>query len=481
VLASLEIYKASDGHIYAVDLASTSTPGPQQVSNESSATIDDACSLTGTGVVGANSDYLGVLYVPDSVTPTNSRYFYRLPGPDGVCNTADDVIRMVSTSTPSNAAPATVPAMPITGVASQLGGIMGFVAKSGASLLLYDANFANPVLLGTFPSAIGVATPLPSGLVQGSPTGQLYVVDGSIYFVNYASPSITGPLFALPTWTPTVPNTIFAASPTTLYFAVNTPASGATPASASIYSMPGDGSAAPSLLVSLPSPSVVAEMQFPLQSTNLIYGAIISGGYSIYALAQGGTTPLQLFVPTQNGGTFTATATSVYYTTWNATNNTTNMTITRTQTQSGIVGVNGSTILAPVANSLFASGGEYVPYPLTVGAAVTVQTPLVTVFQVQGLSPVTVSSATTGYTYTVDGASGGTLSSIDTASNLKLATLGTVPAGTATFLSVNMRDTNHTGFVDASNFASTQNPMTHDTYLINSYNSSTLERVTANL
>jgi hypothetical protein len=485
VLASLEIYKGGDGHVYALDLVSSSRPAPQQVSSESSATIDDTCSLTGTGVTGANSDYLGVLYVPDSSTPTNTRYFYRLPGPDGVCNTADDVIQMVSTSTPANVAPTTVPAMPITGVTTQLGAITGFVAKSGASLLLYDANFANPVVLGTFSAAIGVATPLPSGLVQGSPTGGLYVVDGNIVFVNYSrgSPSTSAPLFTLPNWTPTAPHAVFVASPTTLYFAVNTPASGSTPASASLYSMPNDGSAAPSLIVALPQPSVVAGMQFPVQSTNLIYAAIVNNAYGIYALGQGSTTPVQLVSSAtgQNGGSFTATATSVYYTTFAVTTDATNMTQTRTGTLSGIVGVDGSQIQAPLANSTFASGGEYAPYPLTVGSAVTVQTPLQTLFQVQGLSPVTVSSATTGYTYTFDGISGGTLIAIDATSNQPLATLGTVPVGTATFLSVNLRDSNHSGFIDASTFVSTQNPTTHDLYLINSHNTNTFERVTTNL
>jgi hypothetical protein len=64
---------------------------------------------------------------------------------------------------------------------------------------------------------------------------------------------------------------------------------------------------------------------------------------------------------------------------------------------------------------MFASGGEYLPWPLP--ASVITQTALETVFQVQNLSPVTVSSASTGYTYTVDGVSGGSVIAIDTSTN----------------------------------------------------------------
>jgi hypothetical protein len=483
VLASLEIYKGGDGHIYALDLVSTSNPAPQQVSSESSATIDDTCSLTGTAVAGANSDYLGVSYVPDSDNPTNSRYFYRLPGPDGVCNTADDVIRMVSTSTPANLAPTTVPAMPTAAVLNQLGGITGFVVKSGASLLLNDANFANPVVLGTFAAPIGVATALPSGLVQGTPTGQLYVVDGNIVFVNYASHSISAPRYTLASWTPTAPNAVFAASPTTLYFAVNTPAAGATPASAALYSMPSDGSAPPTQIAALGSHTVVPEVQFPVQSTNLIYSAIVSNAFGIYALAQNASTPVQLLSSAagQNGGSFTATASAIYYSRFAVAVDAANMTNTRSGTESGILGVDGTQIQAPLADSMFASGGEYAPYPLTLGAAVTVQTPLETVFQVQGLTRVAVSSSTTGYTYTFDGVSGGTLVAIDTTSNQPLATLGKLPVSSAQFLSVNLRDAGHSGFIDVSTFASTQDPATHDLYLINTRTANTLARATDNL
>jgi hypothetical protein len=86
-----------------------------------------------------------VSFAADLVVPTNSSYFYRLPGPDGVCNTADDVIHMVKTGMGPGAAPIVVDSMPVASVRTAQGGLAGFVAKSGADLVLTDAGkrFAN--------------------------------------------------------------------------------------------------------------------------------------------------------------------------------------------------------------------------------------------------------------------------------------------------------------------------------------------------
>jgi hypothetical protein len=485
-LSGVEIYKYNDGHIYALDLTSADKPVGQQISSESAATIDDTCSLTGnpdlTGspqVAGANSDYLGVNQIQDTSNPTNTRYFYRLPGPDGVCNTADDIIRMVTPATPAGAAPVTVPAMPTAGVRTAAGAITGFVVKSGASLVLYDSNFANPVVLGTFSAPIGVATPLPSGLTQGVASGLLYIVDGNIVYVNYASPGVSPTLFTLPSWTPTLSRTPLAASPTTLYFATNIPPAGATPSSTSVYSMPADGSAAPSLIATYPG--FVQEMQFPVNSSNLVYAVSSNGVYTVYALAQGSATPAPILISTQNLGSFTATATSVYYSTWSQVTNTTALTVTRSGTQSGIVGVDGSVIMPPVANSMFATGGEYAPWPLTIVGGVVSQTALQTVFQVQNLSPVSVSSSATGYTYSVDGVAGGTVIPIDTGTNQALAAVGTVRSGSAMFLAATFRSPDHSGYMEASTYTSTQDPATEDLYVVNSHMANTLQAATRNL
>jgi hypothetical protein len=474
--AGIEIYKYSDGHIYALDLSSYTSPQVTQISSEASATIDDVCSLSGTQVAGANSDYLGEDFVADLVTPTNSSYFYRLPGADGVCDTSDDIIHVVKTGMPASVAPVTVTAMPTAALHDAQGAITGYVAKSGASLLLYDANFANPVTLGSFSAPIGVATVLPVGTTQGYPTGQLYVVDGNIVYVNYAVPSISAPLFTIPNWTTTASHALFAASPTTLYFAVNTAASGSTPASAALYAMPADGSAAAALV--LTEPGAIEQMQFPVQASNLVFSTVDAGAYQIFALAQGGSTAVTLATSTQNSGSFTATATAVYYATWSQVS--TSTTETRTGTQSAIVGIDGVVIQAPLANSTFASGGELFAWPAP-AATVTTQTPYETVFQVQGLTPVTLSDTSNGVTYTIDGVSGGTVVAIDTATNQVVAQLGTIPSGKATFLQAGFRAADHTGFIEATTILSTLDPATRDLYLLNSQSPATLERVTDNL
>src|SRR5580693_9155585 len=155
--AAMEIYKGGDGHIHALDLTAIGAPDPQQVSAESAATVDDACSFTGTtAFAGADYDYAGVYFAADLQNTTNSSYFYRLPGPDGVCGTPDDVIHMVKSGMALDDAPLDVASMPVATVHTAQGGISGFVAVSGAELVLVDGNFANPVVLGTFAAPIGV-------------------------------------------------------------------------------------------------------------------------------------------------------------------------------------------------------------------------------------------------------------------------------------------------------------------------------------
>jgi poly(3-hydroxyalkanoate) synthetase len=104
-----------------------------------------------------------------------------------------------------------------------------------------------------------------------------------------------------------------------------------------------------------------------------------------------------------------------------------------------------------------------------------------TVFQITGLSPVTVNDTTTGEQYVEDGVSGGTITSIDTTSNQTVATIGTLPAGTATFLTGTFRGNGGTGFIEATTAVSTEDPATRDLYLLNSQSANSLERVTDNL
>jgi hypothetical protein len=472
--AGVEVYKDRDGHIYALDLTTVTEPSAVQISSEAAATVDDTCSLSGTQVAGANSDYAGVYFAADLQNPVNSAYFYRLPGADGECDTGDDVVHMVKTGMSAGAAPVTAPAMPVATVHTPQGGIAGFVVKSGATLVMLDGNLANPVVLGTFMAPVGVATALPVGTVQGYPTGQLYVVDGSIVYVNYAAHTTSAPLYSIPQWTPTNPAAAFAASPTTLYFAINTPAAAGASASASLYAMPADGTAAPTVVDV--ETGRIAALQYAVQASNLIF-SVENPDYVLRALPAAGGPAVTLVSSGGNGGSFTATASTVYYTAWQSSTSSPH-TVTHSGTLSGIVSVDGAVVQPPLANSAFAAGGEQFPWP---NDTITTQTAYETVFQVQNLTPVTVTDTATGVTYIEDGVSGGELFAIDTASNQTVANVGMLPEGTATFLTGTFRRYDHTGFLEATTALSTQDPATRDLYLLNSRGTGSLIRATSNL
>jgi hypothetical protein len=473
--AGVEIYKSSSGNIFEIDLTTIGTPSAQQVSSETAATIDDTCTLSGTAVQGANYDYVGVYFTADLVTPTNSSYFYRLPGPSGVCDTPADIIHMVKTGMSASSAPIVASGMPLATVRTPQGGISGFVVKSGASLALVDSNFANPVILGTFAQTINVAAALPVGTTEGYPTGQLYVVDGNIVYVNYAAQSVSAPLFTIPNWKPTNTEALFAASPTNLYFSINTPASGGVAASTAIYSLPANGSAAPAVVDS--EPGAVVTLDFPILGDNLIWG-VENPTYTVRTLVESGGGASTLFASTTNDGTFIATATTVYYTTWEQSFSSATNTLTRSSTSSGIIGLDGTVIQMPLASSTFVNGGEQLPWP---SDTTTTATAYETVFQVQGLSTVRVTNSTTGEQYIEDAVSGGTLIAIDASSNQVGATMGMLPMTSATYLSGTFRDTEHSGFLEATNAVSTADPATRDLYVLNSQSPNSLTPVTDNL
>jgi len=481
--AGVEMWKGADGHVYALDLTVPGTDSPVaiQVSSESGATVDDICSLSGTQAPGASLDYQSVVFAADLVTPTASAYIYRLPGADGVCDTADDVVHLVHPNMGPGDAPVNGVAMPQATVYSSTGAITGYVAKSGSTLVLLDPNLANPVTLGTFAAGIGVADPLPVGLESGYPTGRLFDVDGRIVYVDYAARTTSAPLFTIPNWTPGDDHLVTAASPTTLYFAVDTPSTGLIPASSSIYAMPADGSAAP-VVISV-QPGTVREMQFPVQGTSLVVGVEDAGDFAIVAIPQtqvdGGPGQALAVGAGFNGGRFTATASDVYYTMW--TSSTTGLVTTRTGTSAGIVGLDGSVVQAPIAGAEFLAGGEVDAW--VAGDTTTQRMPWKTLFEATGLAPgASVTDPVSGRQYIADGLAGATLSSIDASTNTTIGTLGTFPAGTwATQLEGTARGIGHTVFIEASTQASTQDPATRDLYLVNSASADSLVAVTANL
>jgi len=59
--------------------------------------------------------------------------------------------------------------------------------------------------------------------------------------------------------------------------------------------------------------------------------------------------------------------------------------------------------------------------------------------------------------------------------------VGTLPASTAVSLSGTFRDSGRSGFLEASNALSTEDPVTRDLYLLNSQEAQSLTRVTDSL
>ncbi len=473
--AGAEIYEFADGYIHELDLTDVGFPVAAQVSTESNATIDPGCTETGkNAVAGATYDYQGVFFAGDLSAPQNSTYIYRLPGADGVCNTSDDVIHAVRTGMSPTDPYLVASVMPAATYFSAGGAITGFVGKSGNTIVLTDANVATPATLATYASPIGVLDALPVGAVSGYETNRLFVVDGDIVSIDYANKTVSDSLFTIPNWTNTDDHLVTAASPDMLYFSTYTPGVGGAPGSSDIYGMPADGSAAPTLMST--QVGHVTQLAFPVGSSNLVVGIEDGTTYSIVAMPAAGGLATTVMMGTETSGRFTATATDVYWTEWNVTN--TGSAITRTGTMSGISAMDGTVVMAAVANSMFMNGGEATPW--AVGDVLTQRTSLETVFQVTNLHPVTVTA--NGVTYTADGISGGTLNSIDTASNTMIVAVGTFPTSTATLLEGTIHSSfGHWMFIEASTLASTQDPATRDLYLLNSNTAGSLVRATTSL
>ena len=462
-----EIYKSADGHLYRLDLSITGSPAPRQVSSEANATIDDLCSLNAaTPGLGTDVNYLAVQFYNDFANPENSAYVYRLPGPDGSCNTSDDVVYMVKLGMSATDAPilARQPAAVVHD--PNTGAISGFVVNEGTALTLYDSNFQNRVVLETPTTPIAVAYPL--GTTQFTATGRLFVIDGNVVYVNYGNASVSAPLFSISNWTPSkrFPT---ASGQTTFYFCVDTSDRTQTPVSvtSALYSMPGDGSAAPVQLAT--ESGLIQEIAAPVGATATAYSIVPPKGvYTIRAVtAGGGQTPNVVTAVTTSGntGSFVATAGDIYYTTSTASapDSTTRLV---QNTMTGIVGMDGTVVEQPVASSRFiaqqsdANGSGWL-----------------NVVRARNLTPVTLVSG--GLTYTEDGISGATLEVVDAATNSVSLTLGTLPQGavmngTGTLIG-------SAGYIDGLNLNSTLNPSTRELLYINTSTANSLQTLTSNL
>ena len=458
--AFAQMYKGSDGHLHGVGLQVAGLPSPLQVSAESSATVDDLCSVNGANaVLGTDVNYVATLSYVDYANPLNSVYFYRRPGPSGACNTPQDVVSMVKLGMGPNDAPITA-IMPMAVVHdANSGAITRFIVNEGTAVTSYDQNFANRTVIYTPPTAISVAYSLASSGV--SATGGLFVFDGAIVYIDYSQGSVSAPLFTVPNWDPTK-RFANSANGTTEFFAVNTSNEAATPVvpTSAVYSMPLNGSAAPTLLGS--ESGSISQVTVATYGTTVAWSVVPPGGvYTIRTSAGAGAAPVTAFTSPGNAGSFVVTATDIYYTTF-ASSAATAGTVVDSNTQTGIVAMNGAVVEAPVLNSRFVAqerddnGSDWID-----------------LIRAINLVPVTVADTANGTSYTEDGISGATLQVVDTATNAVTVTLGVLPAGT--LMSGSGTLISNAGYFDGLNVNSTGDPATRDLIYIDTSQANSLQ------
>jgi hypothetical protein len=461
-----QIYKYNDGHIYALALLTANIPAAAQVSSEAQATVDDLCSNNGANTaLGTTVNYVATQYYNDYANPANSVYFYRLPGPSGTCNTSSDIIHMVKLGMSSSVSPVTalMPAAVIHDPTS--GAITGFIVNEGSAITQYDQNFQNRTVLFTPTSTINVFYTLATSGV--SATGGLFVMDGSIVYVNYFNSTVSSSLFTVPNWSDTArfPN---SANSTTVFFSVNTSDETAKPVvdTSEVYSMPLDGSAAPTS-VSTES-GIVSAVAVAEYGTTAAWSVVPPGGsYTIKTSSGGNVLPVTAITAAGNAGSFVVTATNIYYTTFTTAKTGTSWLYNNTQT--GIVSMSGSVVQAPLLNSRFVAeerdnnGSDWN-----------------NIIRARNLSPVTVTNSNNGDSYTEDGLSGATLEVVSTSSNAATLTLGTLPTGT-TIMTGSGTLTATSGYIDGLNVNSTPDPMTRDLIYVDTSTANSLIQLTTNL
>jgi hypothetical protein len=460
-----QMYKASDGHLYATGLQIAGLPGPAQVSSESGATIDDLCSLNGANTtLGTDVNYVAIQSYVDYANPLNSVYFYRKPGASGACNTSTDIVSMVYLGMGPSDTPI-LALMPMAVVHNpNSGAITGFIVNEGTAITMYDENFANRTVIYTPSTAISVAYSLASSGVSAS--GGLFVLDGNIVYIDYTQGSVSAPLFTVPNWDPTK-RFVNSANGTTEFFAVNTSNEAATPVvpTSAVYSMPLDGSAAPTLLGS--ESGSIGQVTVATYGTTVAWSVVPPGGvYTIRTSTGAGSTPVTAFTATGNAGSFIVTASDIYYTT-ETESAPTATTVTYANTQTGIVAMNGTVVEAPVLESRWVAeerdnnGSDWID-----------------LIRARNLSPVTVADTANGKTYTEDGISGATLEVLDTATNAVTVTLGVMPAGTV--MSGSGTLISSAGYIDGLNVNSTADPATRDLIYIDTSQANSLQVLISN-
>ena len=230
--------------------------------------------------------------------------------------------------------------------------------------------------------------------------------------------------------------------------------------------MPLNGSAAPTSLST--ESGIVSAVAVAEYGTTVAWSVVPPGGNYTIRTSSGGTTPpVTAVTAAGNSGSSVVTANAIYYTASTFTK--TGTTVVYNNTQTGIVGMDGTVIQTPLTDSRFVAeerdnnGSDWTD-----------------ILRARNLSPVTVVSTTNGDSYTEDGLSGATLEVVSTSSNAVTVTLGTLPSGT-TIISGSGTLIATTGYIDGLNVDSTPDPASRDLIYIDTSTANSLIQLTTNL
>jgi hypothetical protein len=168
--------RTGDGSLWKVSALRRDAPTPVRLSDESGATT--VCSSG---------------HEPDYADPANSRYVYRLPGPNGTCNNGDDVWRMVALSMGAGDAPRDAREPLAARRDRQFGTLTGWLAKDNGDLVVYDAEFGtgSAQIVGSYTTTALKVLEAPNGIV-------FLNVDGTLraYDPHGAVPALSAPLYS---------------------------------------------------------------------------------------------------------------------------------------------------------------------------------------------------------------------------------------------------------------------------------------------
>jgi len=375
------IYAHTDGNIYKVSALKSDSLTPLRVSSESMAN-----QLCPDGPVHGN------ITRGDLSNVDNSQFFYVLPGIDGLCDTNDDVWKMVrlgmsATDTPVIAKPTIMELTSLT-----TGVISGWLVHDpvAGELQRCDASFASCSTIATVTSSVDWHTQADNYI--------LLEIDNQLFVYTIDADTLSLALFTIPAGT--YLNDV-ANDDNTTYFVYGS----------LIYQIPVNGSAMATVLT-MESGDI---QNLQLNNNNLVYQLGSSAqGTEIKSVSKAGGTPLSLVTATDTDylRILIAKNNRVYYNVRNTTG--TGATLANVPVAAGVIdddGMNQMETMAAAWTGVIFSTTWNLNNPLNFGTLVD------KVILAEG--------------YDIIGAGGGyagaTITSVDAATSADIATLGTLP------------------------------------------------------